>query len=152
MKSLFLILITCFLPLIVSAQKVTMENLQGTWKLSTYSVQGVSIDVETGTISASKETETRTSPAFLAQIKENIKQYAEPIKTSYIYITGNNIRKIIADIVNDGPFTLKEKNGKQFIDANYDNGTTGQMAVNMIDGKPHITEARTQKEFIYTRQ
>lgn len=155
MKNLFLTIafIACMFTTTVSAQKVTEKELQGNWKLSTYIAYGTSLNVETGEVTASKEVEISTNPQLLQQIKDNMSQVREQLKTAYIYITGNNFRQIIADEVKDGPFTLKESKGTFVIAANFDDGTSSNMPVS-IDNKGHLHLKNNIKkqEFIYTRE
>lgn len=155
MKNLFLALAftTGLFTTSVSAQKVTEKELQGNWKLSTYVAYGASLNVETGEVTVPKEIEKSTNPGILKQIKDNMSQLKEQLKTSYIYITGNNFRQIIADEVKDGPFTLKEGKGSYVIAANFDDGTSSNIPVSINDkGQLHIKNNINKQEFIYTRE
>lgn len=155
MKNLTLSLtfIVCLFTTFVSAQKITEKDLQGNWKLTTYISYGASLDVETGEITIPKEIEATTNPGILEQIKGNMAQFKEQLKTSYIYITGNNIRQIMADQVKDGPFTLKENKGFYAIAANFDDGTSKNIPVSINSkGQLHVKDNRTQQEFIYSRE
>lgn len=152
MKKICFVLIACLFTLLTSAQENTAKNLQGNWKLTNLIVGGVNLDVASGKITVAKETEIITAPDALAQIKNNMEKHGEALKNSSIQITGSNIKQIMAGKAKKGSFTLKENNKAQAISAKFDDGTTSEIPVKIINGQLHVTNHSNKQEFVYTRE
>ena len=142
-KSLFIICtLLCFAA--SWAQKVTEKELQGKWKLISYTVTNATLDVETGKVTVVNPNDTSAS------LKKDLEGFADDLKTAYIEIQGNNFYQIITDAVKNGPFTLDEKNGIQSINAAFDDGTNEQLPFIMKEGNLHF-KLRHNKTYVYKK-
>lgn len=152
MKKIILAFIACSFTWLATAQKITDESLQGNWKLTTLIAAGISLDVASGKISSSKENEITTPPDALSIMKENIKQHGESLKDSYINITGKDIKQTMGGITKTGAFTVKSYKKSQTLATKYDDGTTNEVPVKIINGQLHVTNYKNKQELIYTRE
>lgn len=152
MKKIIFAFAACLLTLLASAQKITEQDLQGDWKLTTLNTSGITLDVASGKIYSSKETEITTPPDAFATIKESIKQYGGSLQNSYIYITGNTIKQIMGDITKTGSFTLKDYRKIQLITSEYNDGTTSEVPIKIVNEKLYITNTKNKQELIYSKE
>ena len=132
MKKSFLIICTLFCFAASWAQKVTQKDLQGKWKLISYSIPNATLNVETGEVTLTVVNDATAS------LKTDMEGFAEDLKATYIEIEGNNFYQIVIDSVKNGPFTLGEKDGMQSINAVFDDGTQEQLPFELKDGKLHF--------------
>lgn len=132
MKKSFLIICALFCFAASWAQKVTQKDLQGKWKLISYSIPNATLNVETGEVTLAVVNDATVS------LKTDMEGFAEDLKATYIEIEGNNFYQIVLDSVKNGPFTLGEKDGMQSINAIFDDGTQEQLPFELKDGKLHF--------------
>ncbi|MCO6148279.1 hypothetical protein [Flavobacterium sp. NRK1] len=151
MKKLMLTIITCMIFMTAWAQKFTEKDLQGKWKLVTYSTVNASLDIATGKATVT-ETGKSLGSAMEPRIKADIEVYAENLKIAYLEIEGNNFMQVLFDIVKAGPFTIKDKDNYQVLDAKFDDGTKGLIAFTIKDEKLYLTYMGNGKTYIYERQ
>lgn len=138
--------------MLASSQKISEQELQGNWKLTTLTISGITLDVASGKIYSSKETEITTPPNAFATIKESIKQYGGSLRNSYIYINGNTIKQIMGDITKTGSFTLKDYRKIQLIFTKYDDETTSEVPIKIVNEKLYITNPKNKQELIYSKE
>lgn len=152
MKKIIFAFVTCTLTMLASAQKITDKDLQGSWKLTTLMTTGITLDVASGKISYSKETEITTPPTTLETIKDNIKQYGESLKDTSINISGNDIAQTMGGKTKTGTFTIKNHEKIQTLATKYNDGTTNEVPVKIINGQLHVTNHKNKQELIYSRE
>jgi len=151
MKKLFLVLFTCsfFMPL--WAQKATVADLQGKWKLITYTTINCSLDVATGKATVT-ETAKTLGKGLTDQLKKDIEAYADNLKIAYVEIEGNNYMQVIYDKVKAGPFTISEQENNQVINAQFDDGTTGSMYFKINGDKLILYFPQSSKTYTYQKE
>jgi hypothetical protein len=150
MKSFFLTLIAILSMLSLCAQNATQNDLQGDWKLVTYVVKGASLDVQTGQVTLSKP-ESALMEAMGERLKADMESYAGGLRVSSLEIAGNNFDQVVGDTARNGPFTIVEKNGQQYISAKFDNGTSDQIPFKIFDGKLYLSNFDGLKQYIYEK-
>ncbi|RWX03823.1 hypothetical protein [Flavobacterium cerinum] len=142
----------CIFTLLASSQKISEQELQGNWKLTALNTAGITLDVASGKIFSSKENDVTIPPDALAIIKDNIKQYGESLKNSYITITGSDIKQTMDDKTKFGSFTIKDYKKIQLISTTYNDGTTSEVPVKIVNGKLCITNHKSKNELIYSKE
>jgi hypothetical protein len=154
MKKLLFLCLACLISSLSQAQQLTEKDFQGNWKLKEYVASGATLDVATGQVTASKELAENAHAVVVEQIVSSLKQAAEPLRTAYFTVNGNNVSQSMMDQLQVGTYTLGEKNGRQVMMARFDDGSTADIYVAIIDNQLHIAKIRSGQvsEFIYTRE
>lgn len=143
-----------FISTIATAQKVTESALQGKWKMTALTTQGVSLDIEKQEVTIPEEMKAQLPPETIQQIETNMKQAAEPLSKSYMLVEKNSIKQVMGPQEENGTFTINDKESKQFLSTTLENGTATEAQIAMIDNKLHITQTDGTQvaNFIYTKQ
>lgn len=150
MKKILYTLFLSFFITLTWAQKATQQDLQGKWKLVTYAVSGAILDIETGKATVA-ETDNALQAAMGVKLKADMESYAEGLRMSELEISGNNFYQVIADFARNGPFTITEKDGQQYISASFDNGTTDSIPFKIIEGKLVLQNTQGNKQYVYSK-
>jgi hypothetical protein len=152
MRKIIFIFTACLFTIFASAQKITGQDLQGNWKLTTLNTAGITLDVASGKIVSSKENEITTSPDAFAIIKDNISQYGESLQNSYVHISGSIIKQTMGDQTKTGSFTIKDYKKIQLIFTKYDDGTTSELPIKIKNEKLYITNHKNKQELVYSKE
>jgi len=134
------------------AQKLTQKDLQGTWKLTSFSSEGISVDVATEKFTLSKDLEAQLTPEMKQGIELGILQIMEALKESYAYFDGNNLRQTMGPQEHKGTFTMKETDGKQFLVVALPDGTSDEMEIIMKGKLLHMVQGGADGEYVYIKQ
>ncbi|PZR14577.1 MAG: hypothetical protein DI539_18860 [Flavobacterium psychrophilum] len=151
MKNFLLTLGIILFSIPMWAQKHTPKDLQGNWKLVTYNVQGASLDVTTGKAILTEKNDSPLMAAMGGKLIADMESYAEGLRMSTLEITENNFSQVVVDFMRNGPYTITEKNGQQFISASFDDGTKDDIAFKFIDGKLCLFSLKGPKQYIYKK-
>lgn len=148
MKRILIVLITCLLTTVASAQKITASDLQGNWKLATFSTEGIFLDIISGEVILSNELKSELTPSLLEQLNDNMKQGIEVLKSSYMIFTGNSVKQNKPGNEKNGTFIIKEINEKQHILITFNDGSTYIPEVVIKNQQLYLTEIE-QGEMIH---
>ena len=152
-KLIYLCLAFCVFTTIASAQKIKQTDLQGTWKMTSFSSEGIHVDVPTEKMTMSKELEGQLTTEMKQQIELSVLQSMDALKDSFAYFDGNNIRQTMGPQEQKGTFTMKEADGKQFLALTLPDGTTEDIAIEMKDKHLHLLQGGPDgAEFVYLKQ
>ena len=153
-KLIYLCFAMCFFTLVSTAQKFTQQDLQGTWKLTSFSGGGMTIDVVKGKFDLSPELLSQLSESDKMQMDLGMAQAMEMFKESYAEFTGNSLKQNMGPAEHSGTFTLKEEGGKQFLVFTDTAGVTEDLGVSIKDKSLHLlqgTGAETA-ELVFIKQ
>lgn len=152
-KLLYLSFAFCLLSTIAFAQKITEKDLQGKWKLASFTAQGITFDIEKGVVTISEEAKAGLPPEAMAQLKDNMDAALEPFKQAFVLFEGNKVKQTMGMDSNEGTFTVIEKDKQQYIHATYSD-ITDDAAVLIKDKRLHltITGDGDDAQMIYTKQ
>ena len=156
MKNLiYMCLAICMFTSIATAQKVTQKDLQGTWKMTSFIAGGLIVDVPTEKISLKPEVESQLTPEQKKQFNDEMSLAMEMFKESYAYIEGNTIKQTMGGQEQKGTFTIKDKDGKQYLVLTENaEGPSEDMLVSIKDKKLYLTQGQESEkaEFVYIKQ
>ncbi|MNK01422.1 hypothetical protein D3C87_192210 [compost metagenome] len=141
MKKVLYLFVACCISTVVSAQKITEKDLQGTWKLAAFNAGGIYLDMSTGLASISDELKSQLTPDEVTELNESMKQGIEPLKTSSISFTGTTVKQSIGGQIKNGTYAIKDINGEQHILSTYADGTTSDTAISIKDKKLYISKS-----------
>lgn len=152
-KIIYLCLAAFLFSTIAFAQTIKAKELEGSWKMTGFSTQGIGFDLQTQEVTVSPEMKAQLSPEAMAGIKEGMKQAVEPMKSSYVNFTGNNIKLVVGPETETGSFTLAEKSGKQVITVKNADGTTEDIPLVYKDKKLYMSlgDEGQKAEFIFMK-
>lgn len=152
-KLLYLSLAFCLLTTLASAQKITEKDLQGKWKLASFTADGITFDIEKGAVTISEEAKAGLPPEALAQLKANMDAAIEPFKQAFVIFEGNKVKQTMGTESNEGTFTVIEKDKQQYLHATYGE-ITDDAGVIIKDKRLHltITGDGDDAQMIYTKQ
>lgn len=152
-KIIYLCLAACLFSTLAFAQKITAKELEGTWKITGFSTQGIGFDLQTQEVTLTPDMKAQLSPESVAGIKEGMKQAVEQIKSSYVSFTGNNMKLVVGPETESGTFTLAEKNGAQVLAVKNTDGTTHDVPVLYKDKKLYMSlgDKGEEAEFIFMK-
>jgi len=150
MKKIFFTLSMFIFVTSAWAQKLTEKDLQGNWKLIKYEVGGISLDIPTGKATMEKTSDPLAAAMGMQMIGE-MEGYTESLSMATLEIKGNNFSQLISSHMRNGPFTIIEKDGQQFISATFDNGSSDQIPFSIIDGNLYLLHSTKPKKYIYAR-
>lgn len=153
-KLVMMCLFFCSMTTISNAQKVTEQQLQGSWKMTGLTTQGVHLDIENKTVNIPQEMKSQLPPESIQQIEANMKQAATSLKDSYMRIEQDKITQVAGPQEDSGTFKLVEHDNQQFMDITLSNGQSGQTPIAMIDKKLQVTQSDGTQvvNFLYTKQ
>jgi hypothetical protein len=152
-KLMFMCIGVCLFTTMAFAQKLTQKDLQGTWKMTAFSSEGISVDVTTEKFTLSKELEAQATPEIKQQIELGILQAMEALKESYAYFDGNNLRQTMGPQEQKGTYTLKEADGKQLLTIALPDGTSEEIVIAMKDKHLYMVQGGADgAEFVYIKQ
>jgi hypothetical protein len=154
MKKIFLLCLFVFISAAASAQKVTEKDLQGNWKMTAFNAGGINVDVATEKITLSKEMEGKVTPQQQQQMQAQMAQAMTIFKTSSVSVAGNSFNQTMGQQQQKGTFTLKEKEGKQYLMLTQENGTVEELNVAISGKMLHIGQGDATKgaTFVYIKQ
>mgnify|MGYP006147715529 CR=1 FL=1 len=144
----------CFISTIATAQKITESALQGKWKMTALTTQGVSLDIEKKEVTIPEEMKAQLPPETVQQIEESMKQAAEPLSESYMQVEKGNITHVMGPQQEKGTFKISDKDNKQFLTTTLEDGTSNEAEIAMVGNKLHVTQSDGVQaaNFIYTKQ
>lgn len=135
------------------AQKVTNENLQGTWEvaaLDALNSQGIYLDVEKNDVNFSEQIKAQATPEQLAEAKQGLAPTLEMFKEMRMVINRNEIKQSMPGQEETGVFTLESEKEKQMLKIVYTDGIEDFVEVYFKDGKLYI-DLREDGLFIYKK-
>jgi hypothetical protein len=141
MKKLIYLFVACSLTMAASAQKVTQENLQGTWKLAAFNTSGIYLDLATGLVTISDELKSQLTPEMMTELNNSMKEGVEALRPSKVVFTGNNVDQNIAGQEKKGTFEIKDVNGEQHLISTYSDGTPSDTTIFIKDKQLHISKS-----------
>lgn len=152
-KLVYLCMAICF-STIATAQKVTEKELQGTWKMTALTTQGVHLDIATKKVTIPDEMKSQLPPETVQQIQTNMQQAAEPLSKAFMYVEKNNIRQVMGPQEEKGTFTISDKDSKQYLVTTLADGRASEGEVALKDNKLHVTQTDGTQvaNFIYEKQ
>lgn len=153
-KLIYACLAVLFFTTLVNAQKVAQKDLQGTWKMISFTAGGLNVDIPTEKITLSPEMEAQMTPEVKQQMQDGMKQAMEIFKSSFAYVEGNSLRQTMGGQEQKGSFTMKEQDGKQYLVLTTEGGTTEDILVTITDKKLHLSQGQGNDaaKFIYAKQ
>ncbi|MHA3787636.1 hypothetical protein ACX0HA_05435 [Flavobacterium hauense] len=154
MRKLIYLLAIFLISISTSAQKkITDKDLQGNWKLAGYNQNGVTLDVNTGTVTISQEMKNQISPDMMSQIDESVKQILEPLRASKVTFSGNSIEQNMGGQERNGTYSIKDKDGHQIMTTSWSDSTTTETTVWIKDTQLYIFkyEQGQSAEFVFTK-
>jgi hypothetical protein len=151
-KLIYLFAVYC-ISISAFAQKITDKDLQGSWKLTGFNQNGITLDVTTGAVAVSEEMKAQLSPEMMSQIDESVKQVLEPLRASSVNITGNNIIQNMGGQERNGTYTLKESDGRLVMITAWSDKTTSETTVWIKDKQLYIFkyEQGQSAEFVFNK-
>lgn len=156
MKSL---LLSVFLFVTVSplwaqatAEIFTEKDLQGKWKLVTYSANNTSLDVESGRVTVDEVYEKTIKPEVAASLKENMEKEAANYKDDYLEVTGKKFSMFVNNKTQKGSFKItRDKKNNQVITATFKDSSMSTVPLLFKDGKMIIKQKYTGKIFTFEK-
>jgi len=133
MKQLIALFTVALFATVAHAQKITPQDLQGTWKLVSFDVSGVLVNVTNAKITFSPELQKSVPAEELEKIKANMMQSMDAFKAASTVFEGNKITQTMGPKVNTGKFAIQDVGEKQFLFIN-ENGNEDDVKIYM-DGK-----------------
>jgi hypothetical protein len=152
-KKLVFLFIACNFTITAFAQKLTQKDIQGTWKLAGFSVEGIYLDVAKEDVTFSKELEAKYPEVAREQIKLGMLENIEGFQSARTYIEGNNIRQTMGGEEDKGTFTITTKGADQFIAISNPEGATDEVKSFFKDKQLHMIQKDEEQEveFIYIK-
>lgn len=120
-------------------QKITVKELEGTWKMTGFVTQGIGFDLHSQEVILSPEMKAQLNEETIAGIKESMKQAVEPMKGSYVTFTGNTLKLVVGPESEGGSFTMTEKDGKQILKVKGADGTVDDVPIVYKDKKLYMS-------------
>ena len=153
-KLLYLCLAACLCTTLAFAQKLTNKELQGNWKMTGFTSQGIALDFKTQEVTISPEMQAQLSPEAITGIKEGMKQAVGPLSASYLIFKGGTMKLAVGPEAETGDFTLTEKDGKQMLAFKKPDGSTTDLPVVMKDKQLYLTlsDQGQTADFIFRKE
>lgn len=152
-KFIYLLAICLIMSVSAIAQKITDKDLQGSWKLTGFNQNGITLDLATGTVTVSEEMKAQLSPEMMGQIDESVKQVLEPLRASNVTFTGQSIMQNMGGQEKSGTYTIKESDGRQIMTTLWTDNTNSETTVWIKDQQLYIFryEQGQSAEFVFTK-
>lgn len=135
MKNLLCMAVIFFSFVTASTAQVTPEMLQGTWKIDAIQASGVYFEFATGkiTVDESLAAEETVSTEDMVMMADMMKTQMEPFYSNFIKFDNNKILISFGGKTAEGTFKVNEKDGRQYIEVTYPNGTLKEIDFTMND-------------------
>lgn len=139
MKKLLLLLAFAF-SAVLSAQEVTQQSLQGSWKICAFDINGIHWDFKTDVVKLPAEYENlgqSQKDAMIADIRHGLADY----KDGTFMIKGNYLEQTMGGQTGSGTFTIEKQKDNTFLRIVNDNAekTVDLMKAVLKEGKMHLT-------------
>ncbi|PZR14576.1 MAG: hypothetical protein DI539_18855 [Flavobacterium psychrophilum] len=153
MKRLIYLFALCLVSVSAFAQKITSNDLQGSWKLTGFNQNGITLDVTTGVTTVSPELKNQISAEMMTQIDESVKQILESLRASNVTFTNNNIVQNMGGTEKNGTYVIKDRDGHQVMTTNWNDKTTTETSVWIKDKQLYIFkyEQGQSAEFVFNK-
>ena len=145
-------MLTCFVALTASAQqKATEKDLQGKWKMVSFTADDVSIDITAGKYTLSPEMSKNLTAEQKEEMDLSMQMGIEMLKEAYATFEGSAFSQVIGPQSQKGNLIMK--NGSPFVSFT-DNGELVELAAAIIDKKLHLTKTSAEENIhlIYVKQ
>lgn len=140
MKQLLLFLSICLSTTVAYTQTITPQDLQGTWKLVSFDVSGVLVDVVNARVTFTPELQGSVPAEELEKIKAGMIQSMDAFKAANTVFTGNRITQTMGPKVNTGKFAIENVGEKQFLFIS-ENGNEDDVKIYMEGKLLHFVQA-----------
>ncbi|MES2486922.1 MAG: hypothetical protein V4581_13380 [Bacteroidota bacterium] len=144
MKKMYFLAMLVFTALAVQAQTVTKEQLQGKWRMVSFSDENGSADVLNGTW---KINDKPTMPKN--EVESQYKSIVEQTKDALLKIEGNTASQIVLGEEFKGQFTLEDKNGKTYMTMDEERGMSSKPQIYIEKGQMHIIDNEIKAHLVY---
>lgn len=153
MKKLIYLFVALCVCTVASAQKISDKDLQGNWKLTGLNLNGITLDLVSGSVIIPEEQKAQLTPEMTAQINDGMKQAVEQLKNSTANFTGNAVKQNIGGKEKTGTYTLKEDGTNQIMTSTWSDATTSETAVWIKEKKLHLSKSGQGQtaEFVFVK-
>lgn len=135
-----------------TAEVFTEKDFQGKWKLVTYSLNSVTLDVATGQAKVDEPIEKTMKPELAANLKKDMEAIAADYKDDYLQVTGKKFTMFVENSERQGSFKItRDKKNNQIIVATFKDTSKSTAPVLVKDGRIIIKQAYTGKVFTFER-
>ncbi|MHA3787638.1 hypothetical protein ACX0HA_05445 [Flavobacterium hauense] len=150
--SIFLLVTISPLWAQATAKVFTEKDFQGKWKLVTYSVNNVSLDVASGKATVDEVYGKTIKPEVAAGLKEGMEREAADYTDDYLEVKGKNFSMFVDDKTQKGSFKItRDKKNNQVVVATFKDSSKSTVPVIVKDGKIVIKQKYTGKIFTFDK-
>jgi len=132
----------------IAMAQTTAKTLQGTWKIDAIQTAEVYYELATGklTIDPAATADQPMAPEDLAMAEDMMKTQLEPFASNFIQFNDSKIIIKFGTEQREGTYTIKEKDGKQYIEATYGTGGVKEIEFTLKDKFLSIIQTAEGKE------
>lgn len=154
MKNLLLsaILFVSASSLWAQAPVLTEANIQGKWKLVTYSTDEVSLDLTTGKAKVKDAAAKKLGTAYVENLKKETEALTEQLKFDYLEINGKKFSLLSDNVVKTGSYKIgRDKKNNPTVTATFRDTSKSTVPLIMKDGKLVLKQKYTGKVFTFAK-
>lgn len=150
--SVFLFVIVSPLWAQATAEIYTEKDLQGKWKLVSFSANNVTLDVESGVATVDEVYEKTIKPELAATLKQDMEINAADYKDDYLDVTGKKFVMYVNNKTQKGSFKInRDKKNNQVITATFKDTSKSTVPLLFKNGRMIIKQKYTGKIFTFER-
>jgi len=144
MKKMYFFAMLVFTAFAVQAQTVTKEQLQGKWRMVSFTDENGSADVLNGTWKINDK------PAMPKdQVERQYEGIVSQAKDAVLKIEGNTASQMVLGEEFKGQFTLEDKNGKTYMAMDEEGGQSSTPQIYIEKGQMHIIDNEIKAHLVY---
>lgn len=135
-----------------TAEIFTEKDFQGKWKLVTYSLNNVSLDVASGEATVDEVYKKTIKPEVAASLKEGMQIDAANYQDDYLEVTGKKFTMFVENSTLKGSFKItRDKKNNQIVVATFKDSSKSTVPVIVKDGKIVIKQKYSGKIFTFEK-
>lgn len=152
MKTFLLTVFLCVSIMPLSAQKPELD-MQGQWKLISYSTKEVTLNVESGKATVEESIVGTYGPEYAKSLVEKTEGLTENLRLSYLEINGSKFALLINKVVRAGTYKIKRnKKNKQIIQATFLDTTQSTVPLILQDGEITLIESESKDKYVFAKR
>ena len=135
------------------AQKVTKENLQGTWQIVAIDIlntEGVYIDLVKDEVTFSDAIKSQATNEILEQVRSEFAPAIPVFKQVTMIVNNNEFTQSMPGQAEKGSYTFSEEGTVQFMLLNFENGTNDKVKISFKENLLYI-DTSTDGIFVYKK-
>ncbi len=134
-KTVYAVVMFCITTAFASAQSLTGENLQGTWRICGFNAAGVTYDMVTQNLTFAPDYPKQLDDEAKEGLKEGFSQMMEQYNNSFLAINKDTFSCSFGSVSGEGTCKVNVKDGTPYLELAYKGGAVETSKISLADNR-----------------